>query len=97
MTKSLAQPPLLNTSGYRLDPAVRYTAAHGEKADFCYSTNYPIDIDNAVIVDVEASTAIRQAEVTAAQRMIERADERHGLWPRKLIGDKSYGSAGMLV
>ena len=80
-----------------VDPAARYTQAHGGRADFCYSTNYLIDVDNAVIVDVEASTAVRQAEVTAAKRMIERAAERHDLWPRKLIGDTGYGSAGMLA
>jgi hypothetical protein len=32
-------------------------------AFFAYSANYPIDIDNAVIIDVEARTAIRPAEV----------------------------------
>lgn len=26
-----------------------------------------------------------------------RAADRHGLWPRKLIGDTGYGSAGMLA
>lgn len=80
-----------------VDPAARYTQAHGNRADFCYATNYLIDVDNAVIVDVEASTAVRQAEVTAAKRMIERVADRHGLWPRKLIGDTGYGSAGMLA
>jgi transposase len=80
-----------------IDPAARNTAAHGGWADFCYSTNYLIDVDNAVIVDVEASTAVRQAEVAAAKRMIVRSADRHGLWPRKLIGDTGYGSAGMLA
>ena len=80
-----------------VDPAARYTQAHGGRADFCYATNYLIDVDNAVIVDVEASTAVRQAEVTAAKRMIERVADRHLLWPRKLIGDTGYGSAGMLA
>ena len=37
------------------------------------STNYLIDVENAIIVDVEATTAIRQAEVSAAKRMIERS------------------------
>ena len=55
------------------DPAARWTGAHGGQAFFAYSTNYLIDTDNAIIVDVEATTAIRQAEVLAAERMIERA------------------------
>ena len=58
------------------DPAARWTGAHGGQAFFAYSTNYLIDLDHAVIVDVEATTAIRQAEVTAAKTMIERTLER---------------------
>lgn len=64
---------------------------------FCYAANHLIDVENAVIVDVEASTAVRQADVTAAKRMTERSPDRHGLWPRKLIADTGYGSAEMLA
>ena len=78
------------------DPAARWTAAHRGPAFFAYSANYLIDTDNAIIVDVEATTAIRQAEVTAARRMIERAVEGFDLYPAKLIGDTAYGSAEML-
>ena len=75
------------------DPAARYTSAHGGQAQFCYATNYLID----VIVDVEASTAVRQAEVAAAKRMVERDHHGLGLWPRKLIADTGYGGADMLA
>jgi transposase len=78
------------------DPAARWTGAHGGQAFFAYSTNYLIDVDNAIIVDVEATTAIRQAEVLAAKRMIERSMERFDLRPAKLMGDSAYGSAEML-
>src|SRR6202047_1812755 len=61
------------------DPAARWTGAHGGQAFFGYSTNYLIDLDNAIIVDVEATTAIRQAEVLAAKHMIERSMERFDL------------------
>ncbi len=71
------------------DPATRWTAAHRGPAFFAYSTNYPIDVDNAIIVDVEATTAIRQAEILAAKRMIERSMERFDLYPAKLIGDSA--------
>jgi len=57
------------------DPATRWTAAHRGPAFFAYSANYLIDADNAIIVDVEATTAIRQAEILAAKRMIERSLE----------------------
>jgi hypothetical protein len=78
------------------DPAARWTGAHGGQAFFAYSTNYLIDVDHGIIVDVEATTAIRQAEVLAAKRMIERSMERFDLYPARLPGDSAYGSADML-
>lgn len=65
-------------------------------AFFASATNYLIDLDNAVIVDVEASRAIRQAEVGAARTMIERAQDIFGLYPERLAADTAYGSAEML-
>jgi hypothetical protein len=70
--------------------------AHGGLAFFAYCTNYLIDVDNAIIVDVEATTAIRQAEVTGAKRMIERSMERFDPIP-SAGGDTAYGSAEMLA
>ncbi len=82
------------------DPATRWTAAHRGPAFFAYSANYLanylVDADNAIIVDVEATTAIRQAEILAAKRMIERSLEHFDLYPERLIGDSAYGSAEML-
>jgi hypothetical protein len=43
-------------------------------------------------VIVEASRAIRQAEVGAAKTMIERTEERFGLKPERLVGDTAYGA-----
>jgi hypothetical protein len=40
-----------------------------------------------VIVDVEASRAIRQAEVGAAKTMIDRTEKRFGLKPERLAAD----------
>jgi hypothetical protein len=55
------------------------------KADIIgYANNYLIDVKFGVIVDVEASRAIRQAEVGAAKTMIERTEERFGLKPERL-------------
>src|SRR5499427_5662615 len=78
------------------DPATRWTAAHRGPAFFAYSANYLIDTDNAIIVDVEATTAIRPAEMTAAKRMVERSMTRFDLHPERLFGDTAYGSAEML-
>ena len=55
------------------DPAARWIAPHRGPAFFAYSANYLIDTENAIIVEVEAATAIRQAETRAARRMIERS------------------------
>ena len=79
------------------DPASRWTAATREAAFYAYSTNYLIDLDHAVIVDVEATTSVRQAEVTAQRRMIERTQDRFGIWPERLVADTAYGSAANLA
>ena len=42
-----------------------------------YSDTYLIDLKHAGIMDVEATTAVRQATVRAAKRMIER--DRFGI------------------
>ena len=79
-----------------VDPAARWTAANKGPAFFAYATNYLIDLEHAVIVDVEASTAVRPAELTAARTMIERVRDRHDLHPDRLAADTAYGSAEML-
>jgi hypothetical protein len=66
------------------DPAAQWTGAMGGPAFFAYADNYLIDVRAAVIVDVEASRAIRQAEVGAARTMIERTASSFGLRPQRL-------------
>lgn len=78
------------------DPAAQWTGAHKGPAFFAYSNNYLIDTDNAIIVDVEASRAVRQAETGAARTMIDRTLARFDLYPEMLIADTAYGSAAML-
>src|SRR4029434_8669854 len=67
------------------NPTARWTGTHRGQAFFAYSTNYLIDVENAIIVDVEPTTAIRQAEVLAAKRMIELSLERFDLYPERVI------------
>ncbi len=78
------------------DPAAQWTGALKGPAFFAYADNYLIDVQEGVIVDVEASRAIRQAEVGAARMMIERTEKRFGLKPQRLAGDTAYGAAPML-
>jgi transposase len=78
------------------DPAARYTGANGDRPFFAYSTNYLVDLDNAVIVDVDATVPVRQAETGIVKGMIVRTRERFGLHPDLLVADTAYGSAAML-
>ena len=78
------------------DPASQWTGARGGPAYFAYSANYLIDTDNAVILDVEATRSIRQAEVAAVQTMVDRVSETFDLKPERLIADTAYGSGSML-
>ena len=78
------------------DPAAQWTGAHKGHAFFAYADNYLIDLKAAVILDVEATRAIRQAEVGAARTMIERTADRFGLKPERLAADSAYGSAPSL-
>jgi hypothetical protein len=78
------------------DPAAQWTGAQKGPAFFAYSDNYLIDVKFGVIVDVEASRAIRQAEVGAAKTVIERTEECFGLKPERLAADTAYGAASML-
>ena len=78
------------------DPAAQWTGAQKSKAIFAYADNYLIDTRHGIIMDVEATRAIRQAEVGAARTMIQRTEQRFGVKPDWLAGDSAYGSANNL-
>jgi transposase len=78
------------------DPAAQWTGAMRGPAFFAYADNYLIDVKFGVIMDVEASRAIRQAEVGAAKTMIERTEERFDIKPEWLAADTAYGSGANL-
>lgn len=58
--------------------------------------NYLIDTNNAIILDVEPTRSIRQAEVDAVKTMIDRIHGAHDLMPERRIADTAYGSGPML-
>ncbi|MEM6441941.1 MAG: transposase, partial [Pseudomonadota bacterium] len=78
------------------DPAARFTAANGDRPFHACSTNDLVDLEHAVIVDVEATAPIRQAEAGAAMDIIERTRKRFGLSPEKRVADTTCGSAETL-
>ena len=78
------------------DPASQWTAARKGPAFFAYSDNYLIDTDHGVIVDVDDTRSIRQAEVGSTKTMWDRVKDRFDLDPEWLIADTAYGSGPML-
>ena len=93
----VANPPEVPPKSVSLtDPAARYTAAPGGPAFYAYSTNYLVDVDAGIIVDVEATPAFRTDEVNATRTMIDRVEERFEMKPTRLIGDMAYGAAELL-
>jgi transposase len=78
------------------DPAAQWTGAQRGPAFFAYSDNYLIDVKFGIIMDVEASRAIRQAEVGVAKTMIKRTEQRFAIKPKWLAGDTAYGSGANL-
>jgi len=80
-----------------VDPCSAWTAKANKRVQFGYGLNYLIDIENAVIVDVEATPARTYDEVAATKVMIKRTDERLGLKPERLAADTAYGTGGSSV
>src|SRR5262249_59616309 len=78
------------------DPAAQWRGGMRGPGFFAYADNYLVDVKFGVIVDVEATRAIRQAEVGAAKTMIGRTEERFRLKPERLAADSAYGSAATL-
>ena len=78
------------------DPCAAWTARGRYKVMFGYSLNYLIDMEHAVIVDVEATPTRISMEVDATEAMIERVEERFDLKPQRIAGDVAYGTGEML-
>src|SRR6202162_3243667 len=78
------------------DPSSAWTAKANKRVQFGYGLNYLIDIENAVIVDVEATPARTYDEVAPTQTMLDRAEERFDLKPRRLAADTAYGTGKFL-
>jgi len=78
------------------DPCSAWTAKANKRVQFGYGLNYLIDVENAVILDVEATPARTYDEVAAARTMIERTEQRIGLKPQRLAADTAYGTGKFL-
>lgn len=78
------------------DPMAAWTTRGRNKVMFGYSLNYLIDMENAVVLDVEATPTRITKEVEAARTMLERTDQNFCLHPDHLAGDVAYGTGKLL-
>jgi hypothetical protein len=78
------------------DRAAQWTGAMRGPPFFAYADNYLIDVKFGIIMDVQATRAIRQAEVGAAKTMIERTEESFAIKLAYLAADTAYGFADTL-
>ncbi len=78
------------------DPAAAWTTRGRYKVQFGYSVNYLLDLQDGVIVDVEATPTRISKERDAAEAMIERTNKRLGLKPERLAADMAYGTGELL-
>ena len=77
------------------DPAAAWNTKEG-RGKFGYFSNYLVDTDRAIIIDVEATPARIAQEIRATKTMLGRVNETHGLQPQRLTADKAYGTGPFL-
>src|ERR1700758_2369983 len=78
------------------DPCSAWTAKANKRVQFGYGLNYLIDIENAVIVDVEPTPARTYHEVESTKTMLDRTERRLNLKPKRLAADTAYGTGRFL-
>ena len=79
------------------DPCSALTAKANKRVQFGYGLNYMIDVEHAVIVDVEATPARTYDEVATSRTMIDRTETTFGLRPGRLAADTAYGTGKLLA
>ena len=78
------------------DPCSAWTAKANKRVQFGYGLNYLIDIEHAIIVDVEPTPARTYDEVASTKTMLDRTERRFGLKPKRLAADTAYGTGRFL-
>jgi transposase len=78
------------------DPCSAWTAKANKRVQFGYGLNYLIDLENAVIVDVEPTPARTYDEVESTKTMLVRTERRLQLKPKRLAADTAYGTGRFL-
>jgi hypothetical protein len=78
------------------DPCSAWTAKANKRVQFGYGLNYLIDIENAVIIDVEPTPARTYDEVESTKTMLARTERCFSLKPKRLAADTAYGTGRFL-
>src|SRR6201998_2812776 len=79
------------------DPSSAWTAKANKRVQFGYGLNYLIDVEHAIIVDVEPTPARTYDEVASTRTMLERTEQRLDLKPDCLAADTAYGTGKLLA
>src|ERR1700722_2566758 len=79
------------------DPSSAWTAKANKRVQFGYGLNYLIDVEHAIIVDVEPTPARTYDEVASTRTMLERTEQRFDLKPDWLAADTAYGTGKLLA
>ena len=80
----------------KTDPEAAWSLKDGP-GRFSYETNYLVDTDHGIIVDVEATPARLSQEIVAAKTMLDRSRDRHDFCPDRVAADGSYGTGPFLA
>ncbi|MEL6516024.1 MAG: IS1182 family transposase [Pseudomonadota bacterium] len=78
------------------DPEAAWSLKDGP-GRFSYETNYLVDTDQGIIMDVEATPARLSQEIVAAKAMLKRSRTRHDFRPDRVAADGSYGTGPFLA
>src|ERR1700752_743943 len=78
------------------DPCSAWTAKANKRVQFGYGLNYLIDLEHAIIIDVEPTPARTYDEVESTKTMLDRAERCFSLKPKRLAADTAYGTGRFL-
>jgi len=78
------------------DPSSAWTAKANKRVQFGYGLNYLIDLEHAIIVDVEPTPARTYDEVESTKAMLDRTERCFRLKPKRLAADTAYGTGRFL-
>ncbi|MGD1882254.1 MAG: hypothetical protein ACFB11_08025 [Paracoccaceae bacterium] len=80
------------SSVVKSDPEAHWRRSEQSRPYLVYAANYLIDTKSSLIMDVEATRAIRQAKVEPSPTLLGQTEQRFGIRPDWLAVDTAYGA-----